>query len=46
MIESLIGWQSTFLNDVTSQWILDHSGWVSDCNVCLCVFMCQDIVCV
>ncbi len=44
MIESLVGWQSTFLNDVTSQWILDHGGWVSDCKrVCVC--SCFKILC-
>ncbi len=45
MIESLVGWQTTFLNEITSQWILDHGGWVRDCNVFMCV-VCVKIVCV
>lgn len=36
-IESLVGWQTSFLNDVAAQWILEHGGWV---RVCVCVYVC------
>lgn len=30
-IQSLVGWQTQFLDDVAAQWILEHGGWVSMC---------------
>ncbi len=30
LIESVVGWQTTFLHDFT-QWILEHGGWVRYC---------------
>ncbi len=35
-IESLVGWQTSFLDDEISQWILEHGGWVSGVCVCVC----------
>ena len=35
LIDSIIGWQTTFLHDFT-QWILEHGGWVRNC--CICIF--------
>ncbi len=30
LIDSIVGWQTTFLHNFT-QWILEHGGWVRDC---------------
>ena len=32
LIDSIVGWQTTFLHYFT-QWILEHGGWVRDCCV-------------
>ncbi len=35
LIDSIVGWQTTFLQDFT-QWILEHGSWVRNC--CMCIF--------